>query len=116
MPFAGSQKSRLCYPEVLKTTHSKYCQFSLVTGFYLLSESVGAVGIEGVVACTQFLAGLTGLPFVQALLTERHGEGALQATRSAMRRRYICRSQRKPLNVGKGRAFDHVFYRNRYSP
>lgn len=36
MPFAGSQRCRICYWEVLQTTHTKYCQLSLVTGFYLL--------------------------------------------------------------------------------
>lgn len=94
--------------EMLQTTHPKHCQFFLVTGFYLLCELVGAVGIEEADGFAHFLATLTGLPFLQPLLTERHGQGALQA-RSATRRRYICRSQRKPLNMGGGRAFHHVF-------
>lgn len=93
--------------EVLQTTHPKYCWFSLVTGFYLLFELAGAVRTEEDVAFAQFLAALTGLPFSQPLLTERHSQGELQAT-SAMRWRYIYRSQRKPLNVGKERTFDHV--------
>lgn len=72
------------------------------------------MGTEEAVAFAQFLATLTSS--YKPLLTERHGQVALQAMRSAMRRRYICRSQRKPLNVGKGRTFDHVFYRNQYGP
>lgn len=33
MPVAGTQRSRICYQEVLQTTHTKNCQVSLVTGF-----------------------------------------------------------------------------------
>jgi len=90
--------------EVLQTTHPKYCQFSLVTAFYLFFELVGAVGIEEAVAFAQFLATLTGLPFLQPWLMERHGQRPQRATRSAARSR-----QRKPPNAGKGRAFDQVF-------
>lgn len=63
---------------MLQTTHPKYCQVSLVTGFYLFFELAGGVGIEEAVAFEQLLATLKGLPFLQPLLTEKHSQGAQQ--------------------------------------
>lgn len=103
--------------EVLQVAHCKYCQFSLVTGFCLLFGLAGAVRKKEALAFTCFSSS-DRLPFLHTPCSwggtakERYKLQEANATSS----RYFCRSQRKPLIVGGGITFDHIFYRNWYGP
>lgn len=111
------EKSAVLLQEVLQAAHRKYCQFSLATGFCLLFGLVGAVRKEEALAFAA-LSSSDRLPFLHTPCSRRvtAKERCKLQEVSATSSRYFCRSQRKPLIVGEGRAFDHIFYRNWYGP